>query len=684
MKVSLAWLRECIAVEQTAAELSTALTQAGVAVDAVNKVTFATAEAGSSLDDEVLELDLTPNRADCQSVLGVAYEVAALTGKAVTEPVGVSLGEALASSPYLAVDIKSPSLCGGYLGLVLDVSIRESPLWLQNRLQSVGLRPVNNVVDITNFVMWELGQPLHAFDYEHIAGRRLTIRQSMPQESIRLIDGSSPTLPEGTLVIADDVRALAIAGVMGGRESEVSGGTKRIVLESALFERTAIRRTTRALGLRTEASVRFDKGVDPSIIRRALQRAAYLFQLLGAGQIVGPCVGSEPVYSPHRCIELRPERVNSLLGINLAPQEMQATLLRLGMPTEVRSDALAVAVPSRRGDVTQEVDLVEEVGRIHGLNSIPTRPLHGEATQGRLTENLRPLRSLRRALQALGVDEVVTLSFYDPENSAKFMLSEHHMYSRAIPLANPLSRERSALRPTLMPGMVEVLSYNQARQVRGMSVFEVGTSYHGEVGHPQERQVLCLGAFGVRVGNWVEQSEQLDFFYLKGLVEALLPTAMFVVGSEPFLHPGRQAEIWQAGTKIGYVGEVHPRIGLKMRAVVAEISLAGALCAAFGEPHYRGLGGSLPVERDVAFVVRETICAADILARIRGVVGAQLTSATLFDVYVGPGTPLGCRSLAIRLELTPTHATFTEAELGAILGKLRQDLEDTFGAVLRA
>ncbi|MBT9153864.1 MAG: Phenylalanine--tRNA ligase beta subunit [Firmicutes bacterium] len=684
MKVSLAWLKQFVDVEQPAAKLAEILTHAGIAVDAVSRVTLATAQAGQSVNDEVLELDLTPNRADCQSILGVAYEVAALTSKTVAEPVGVSVGKAQVSGPHLAVEIQAPSLCSGYLGLVLDVAVGESPLWLKNRLEGVGLRPVNNVVDITNFVMWELGQPLHAFDYDRIVGQRLIVRRSLPEESITLIDGTSPVMPEGTLVIADTTHALAIAGVMGGLDCEVSTATRRIVLESALFERASIRRTARALGLRTEASLRFDKGVDPSGISRALQRAAYVFQLLGVGQVLGECIGSEPLYCPCRPIQVRPERVNSLLGIDLAPSEMQAILLRLGMPTQVHGDVFLVSVPSRRGDVVQEIDLVEEIGRIHGFNNIPTDIMRGEVTQGRLTEDQRWLRSLRRTLLSLNVDEVVTLSFYDPENGTKFMLLEHHAFRRAVALANPLSRERSTLRPTLMPSMVEVLGYNQARQISGMSVFEIGTVYLPHAEKPLEQQNLCLGAYGVREGNWIEQSRPLDFFHVRGLVEKLLPDAEFVVGKESFLHPGRQAEIWQEGAKIGYVGEIHPLVGLKERAVVAEISVAG-IPTSLGKPLYRGISASIAVERDIAFLVNESISAADILARIREAGGERITSATLFDVYVGTNTPLGMRSLAIRLELTaPGGASFTEAELSAILGKLRHVLEHAFGAVWRA
>ena len=683
MKVSLAWLRECVAVEQTPAELGTMLTHAGIAVDAVTEVNLGT-EAGDVFTDEVLELDLTPNRSDCLSIHGVAHEVAALTNKAITEPASVCIGRVVASNPHLAVDIAAPSLCPGYLALILDVAVGESPLWLRQRLESVGLRPINSVVDITNFVMWELGQPLHAFDYDCIMGRRLLIRQSEPLESITLIDGTSPILPEATLVIADATRALAIAGVMGGMDSEVSTGTRRIVLESALFELTGIRRTTRALGLRTEASVRFDKGVDPSGVKRALQRAAYLFELCDVGQVVGECIGSEPAYSSYRHIQVSPARVNSLLGIDLAPSAMQLILQRLGMPTEVCGDALTVSVPVRRGDVVQEIDLVEEIGRIHGFGNIPTRALQGEVTQGRLSESQHLSRSLRRTLLSLGVDEVVTLSFYDPTNSTKYMLPEDHAFRQYLALANPLSRERSALRPTLLPSMIEVLGYNQARQIKGMSVFEMGTTFLSHEDRSLEQQVLCLGAFGEHVGNWIQQSEQYDFFYLKGLVETLLPAATFVPGSEPFLHPGRQAEVWHGGAKVGYLGEIHPAVGLKERTVAAEVSLTSVLHTPLGKPSYRGLGASLTVERDIAFLVDATVSAGDILTHVREFGGARLTSATLFDVYVGVNTPLGTRSLAIRLELIPAQGSFTEAELGAILGKLRHDLEQTFGVVWRA
>jgi len=655
------------------------LTHAGLAVDAVS-----TFSLGPTEIDEILELDLTPNRADCQSVLGIAYEVAALTGAPITELATVSVGTIRPHSPHLAVDILAPSLCTGYLALVVDVTVRESPLWLQQRLQSVGLRPINCVVDITNAVMWELGQPLHAFDYDRIAKNRLIVRESRAGESVKLIDGTSPLLPEGTLVIADETCILAIAGVMGGSDSEVSTSTRRIVLESALFDRTSVRRSSRALGLRTEASGRFDKGVDPAGVARALERAAHLFALLDAGEVQGEVVGSEPDYERYASVTLRLDRVNELLGVELTVHEMQAILMRLGMQVEMHDREITVTVPSRRRDIAQEIDLIEEIGRIHGFSKIPTSPLRGVITQGSLTQSQHSARLLRRTLLALGLDEVVTLSFYDPKNGTKFMLPEEHPYHRMVEVANPLSCERGALRPSLIPSMVEVMSYNQARQVGGMSAFEVATTFLASDGKPRERQNLCLGAFGVQSGNWIQPSQEYDFFYLKGIVETLLPEATLVVGTEPFLHPGRQAEIWQAGQRVGVVGEIHPLLGLRSRTVVAEIEAACLLAPTLAQSHYRGMRSSIPVERDIAFVVDENISAQDILARIRLVGGARVTSATLFDVYVGANIPRGKRSLAIRLTLDSGTGSFTDAELGAILLELRTALEQVFGAVWRA
>lgn len=641
------------------------------------------------LDDCCFDLDLTPNRADCLSMVGMAWDVAALTGVSVKAPDVKVLGAIVPSSAELRVEIKDRELCPGYLGLVVDdVTVQESPLWLQNTLRSVGLRPINNIVDITNFVMWELGQPLHAFDYDKLAGQTIIVRPSVADETIVTLDGEERKLPEGTLVIADESRPVAIAGVMGGLDSEVTAATTRIVLESALFNLVSIRRTSRLVGLRSDASARFDKGIDPAGVTLALTRVAELIEQLGCGSITASPVGMAPDYEPVTHLKLRPDRANSLLGTNLNSTEMQKILTRLGFGVEDTGTFLAVAVPSRRRDITHEVDLVEEIGRIHGLENIPTLSMSGDLTQGKLTPQQSMLRTLRHLLVGNGLNEIVTLSFYDPAVKEALHLDDSHLWSNPIVLQNPLSRERSALRPSLVPGMIEVLRHNQARQVPGMTAFEIGAAFEALelpiTRQPRERLTLSLGAYGAKRGNWITKNQELDFFHVKGIIEMLLPAAIFHTSSHVFLHPGRQAEVFIDNQSVGFIGEVHPRVGLRERTVVAELDLEKSISTDFAEPHYMGMRRFLSVDRDMAFMVSSTVPARDVIACVQAAGGSLLQKVTLFDVYVGKNLPDGMVSLALRMEFSKESGTLNETELSEVVAAIRLSVETSFAAQLRS
>ena len=641
------------------------------------------------LDDCCFELDLTPNRADCLSMVGVAWDVAALTGAVVKAPVVKQLGAVEPSSADLRVEVQEKQLCPGYLGLVVDdVTVRESPLWLQNMLRSVGLKPINNIVDITNFVMWELGQPLHAFDYDKLGGQTIIVRPSVANETIVTLDGEERKLPEGTLVIADESRPVAIAGVMGGLDSEVTATTKRIVLESALFNLVSIRRTSRLVGLRSDASARFDRGIDPAGVAFTLTRVAELIEQLGCGSITASPVGMVPDYELGTHLVLRPERANSLLGTNLNSRDMRTILTRLGFTVVDHGATLAVAVPSRRRDISHEVDLVEEIGRIHGLENIPTLSMSGVLTQGKLTPQQKMLRTLRHSLVGNGLNEIMTLSFYDPAFKETLHLDDSHPWSNPIVLQNPLSRERSALRPSLVPGMIEVLKHNQARQVPGMTAFEIGVAFEALqlpiTQQPRERLTLSLGAYGIRRGNWVSKNQELDFFHVKGLIESLIPAAIFRTSSHVYLHPGRQADILVDNQVVGVIGEVHPRVDLRERTVVAELDLEKSLSPDFAEPHYAGMRRFLAVERDMAFVISNTVPAADVVACVQNAGGNLLQNVTLFDVYLGKNLPQGMVSLALRMEFSKESGTLNETELSDAILAIRQAVEASFAAQLRS
>ncbi len=473
------------------------------------------------LDDHALELDLTPNRADCLSLEGVAWDVSAITRAPLALPDAARLDVTPVQQAHgLKVSIADRELCPGYLALVVEnVSVHESPLWLQNRLRNVGLRPINNIVDLTNLVMLETGQPLHAFDLDNLSGQEIIVRPAAPGEKITTLDGVERLLPEGALTIADGERPVAIAGIMGSLHSEVGAHTRRVVLESAWFALKSIRRTSRAIGLRTDASARFDKGIDPAGVFRALCRIAYLIEELNIGTVKQPLAGIKPDFSAERSIVARPQRINKLLGLQVSVQDMTGIFLRLGFRVDPAGENLIISVPSRRRDIVAEVDLVEEVGRIVGMDTIPTLAMEGQLTQGGLTEAQKLLRSVRSSLVGMGVNEITTLSFYDRAVAETFRLPAIHPWRQAIPIVNPLGGERGALRPTLAPAMVEVLAYNQARQIEGLACFEISRVFLADElplrELPREELRLMLGCFGATVTEWSGGGSQYDFFYLK-------------------------------------------------------------------------------------------------------------------------------------------------------------------------
>jgi phenylalanyl-tRNA synthetase beta chain len=645
------------------------------------------------LDDYALEFDLTPNRADCLSVSGVAWDVAAILDAPLSEPPATKLDATPASQAHgLRVSVADQELCPGYLALVVeDVKVAESPLWLQNRLRNIGHRPINNIVDLTNLVMLESGQPLHAFDLDSLKGQEIVVRPAAAGEKIITLDGVERTLPAGALTIADSTEPVAIAGIMGGLHSEVGPQTKRIAIESAWFALKSIRRTSRAIGLRTDASARFDKGIDPAGVYGALCRMAHLIEQMGIGKVMQPLVGVQPVFAAEQLIEVRPHRVNALLGLDVSVPDMTGIFTRLGFAVESAGENLLVRVPSRRRDIAGEIDLVEEVGRISGMDKIPTLPMEGQLTQGGLTDAQRLIRSTRSALVGMGLNEIMTLSFFDQTASERFMLPADHQWRQAIPIINPLSGERGALRPSLTPAMVDVLAYNQARQVEGLVCFEISKVFlPGELPLtelPREELRLALGCFGSAPAEWSGGAGKYDFFYLKGVLDSLSPSLRFNPSQHQFLHPGRQAAVWQGDQLLGYIGELHPSVadacGVKGAVQVAELDFYATLGEGTASFVYSGLPRFLPAERDMAFTLDESVHAADAIKQIEESGGEHLRSVRLFDIYQGANLPTGKRSLAFRLEFVNLESTMTEDAIARATSIVEKDMERVFGAKLR-
>ena len=676
-------------------------------------------EAWLGWGEEVLVLSLTPNyAAHCQSVLGVARELAAATGRSLPGPAvaggggaGVGPGQpewlAPAGSAGTADDacglpgaagraagparviIEDREGCGLYVArMLVDVRPGGSPLWLRRRLVAAGMRPIDRIVDVTNYVMLELGQPLHAFDWDAVAEGTIVVRAARPGERLVTLDGRERELDPGDLVIADPRRALGLAGVMGGANSEVTPATRAVLLESAWFEPRRIRVTARRHGLRTEAAQRFEKGVDPAGVERAARRAMELFAKVGAGRpLAGQVVATAREFAPRR-LPWRPERIRRWLGVELDDAALADHLARLGFAVDPAAGR--VTVPSYRVDVEGEVDLAEEVGRLYGFDRIPALLPAGEPAGDEVSPALRLTWRVRELLAQAGLQEVVTWAFTRPGVWDALRLPAGHPWRRAIPLLHPLAEEHSLLRTTLLPGLLDVLAYNARRQQPGALVYEVSAVFRprrlplDEL--PEEPVHIGLAGYGELGGlHWAGGARPVDFFTLKGVLEALLERLGIDPGRcrweravEPWLHPGRAARLWIGETEAGWVGELHPEVAAAWEAgarpVAAELDLAALLPEVRPVPAYRPVPRFPAVRRDIAVLAPRDLPAAAIARRVREAGGPLLEEVRLFDVYSGDPVPAGQVSLAFALTYRAPDRTLTDAEVDALHGRVRAAL----------
>ncbi|MDI3280946.1 MAG: phenylalanine--tRNA ligase subunit beta, partial [Bacillota bacterium] len=634
------------------------------------------------LDDAVLVLELTTNRADCWSMVGVAREVSALTGARLRlPPTEVPEEKGPPVEELARVEVWEPELCPRYTGRVLEVrAIAPSPLWLQRRLRAAGLRPINGVVDVTNYVMLELNQPLHAFDYDALAQRTVIVRRARPGEELVTLDGQARKLAETMLVIADPEKAVGLAGVMGGANSAISSATRRVFLEGAWFDATNIRRTAKALGLRSEASGRFERGIDPEGVRTALNRAARLMAEIGAAR---PVPGVLDLYlrpAAPVTIRLRPDKVNFFLGTHLSRDEVAGYLRRLpGLTVEEQGEEWLVRVPSFRRDLEAEIDLVEEVARLYGYHRIPETIPFGLAPAPGLTAVQAKEEELRRVMVGCGFNEVVTYSLTSPRVFDLLRLPEGHPARRAVSLLQPLSEEQTILRTLLFPSLLEVAGRNASRQQEDQFLFELGRIFlpagPGEL--PRERRTLAgilTGRFARR--HWTGSEREADFYDARGVVERLCQhlglACRFVAAQEPYLHPGRAARVLtQRGEELGVVGELHPLIraalDLPHRLYLFELDAELLLTAPRPEIQYRPLPRFPAVKRDLALVVDEEIPAAEVAAVLKEAGGELLASLEVFDLYRGAPVEEGRKSLAFSLSFQAPDRTLTDAEVDRIL-----------------
>ena len=646
------------------------------------------------LDDPILEVEVTPNRPDCLSVIGIAREVAALTGGR-TRPPSTAVDEVAPDAASLtAVTVEDPELCPRYAArVILDVAMGPSPTWLRERLRAVDLRPINNVVDVTNYVLWELGHPLHAFDYDLLRGHRIVVRRPRPGEGLLTLDGQTRALAESMLVIADAERAVAVAGVMGGANTEVSGTTRRVLLESACFKPASVRRTAKALGLSTEASYRFERGADIEGLRDALDRAAQLIAQLGGGRVARGVVDVYPTPRGPVAIDLRLSRIRRVLGA-CPPADGVGRILRgLGFPLEARDGGFRVQVPAFRRDVSLEDDLVEEVARVWGYGEIPSTIPSGALRLTRRPRHLVGQDAVRRALTASGCQEAVTLALIDPAHLAHFGWSPGD--PRAVALQNPLATDRSVLRPTLLFGLLEAVATNVRRQAPDIRLFEVGRVFErqgpGQLAREETRVgVVLTGPRGPR--TWFGGRARVDVFDVKGAVEnavhALGRGEVTVEGTRvPYLEEGRGATVLVGGVPVGVLGELHPDVqrafDLPAPVFVAELSLDRLEATPARPLVHRPLPRFPGVQRDLAVILPASVPAEDVGRAIQAIPNPCLKRVVLFDVYTGGQVGPDKKSLAYSLWYQTEDRTLTDAEVNAMHGEVVERLHQSLGAEVR-
>lgn len=653
------------------------------------------------LDDHVLVLELTPNRADCYGMLNFAREVAALTGSQVKIP-QFSVQDELEQSIHdlVTVEVLNPELAPRYAGRVfLNVKVGESPLWLKTRLLAAGMRPINNLVDLTNYVMLEFNQPLHAFDLNRMKDRKIVVRAARENELIQTLDGEERKLRAGQLVIADAERPQCIAGVMGAFDSEVTAATNSIFLESAYFLPVSIRRTAQELAIRSEAAIRFGKGLDPESVTLALDRVAFLVQQLKIAQVAKGTIDLNFRPPAARKIWFRPERINALLGTRLEKEEIMAIFQRLNFQTEEDKAAgkTYLVPPSYRLDIENEADLAEEVARIYGYNNIPATYPAAQIV-GRLTPEQEFSAKVRNLLLGLGLTEIITYSFLGEKMFDRLNIPEGHQLRQTVKMMIPLSEEGSMLRTTLLPGVLESLSYNANRNHHDLQVFEIAHVYHPKEKAeelPDEPLHLAGGLSGrINEPGWNQNDREVDFYDGKGLLETLfdhlrVEGVRFRRGEHPAMHPGRTAVVEVAGHPVGFVGEIHPAVkkefDLTTPVILFELNL-DLLWSAVDKEIIRvvPLPKFPPVLRDLALVIPENVGAQAVTALFREIGGDKLEAVNLFDVYQGDKIPTGCRSMAFSLTFRTPDRTLQDDEVNTVMDAIITAAAERFGAQLRS
>lgn len=630
------------------------------------------------LNDTVYEFELTPNRADCFSMIGLSREFAVLTNAQNTEPTVKVNENGTDVNDMVKIGIDDAELCSRFLARVIgNVKVGPSPLWLQNRLRNGGIRPINNVVDVTNYVMLEYGQPMHAYDYDKVAGHQLTARAAKAGEALKTLDGTDRELTTDMLVIADANGPVGVAGVMGGLDSEVTEATTTIILESAVFKGSSIRRTARALGMRSEASGRFERGVNAEYSPVALDRAAQLLQeLMEDITVAKGVVDVYPAPAEARTVSFTVAAVNSYLGTDISAERMQEILTTLSFTWTQDGDVITVGVPSWRGDVTVMPDIAEEVARIYGYDFIPNTTPWANLNSGTMSDKKLLTKAIRQTLVTQGLSEIITFSFMHTDSLKKLLIPETDSRYQAVPILNPITEEFPVMRTTLIPSMLDTAARNLAQKNHDLWLFEAGAVYEPKALPITELPVEKYHVSGFMMGKttdlqWAQPQRDTDFYDVKGVLEAVLKElrieATIERSKETYLHPGVSAQYVVDGTVIATLGEVHPQVmkayDLPGKAYLFDIDVTAILGLTRGQLRYQGISKFPGTARDLAIVAPKTVSSEAISQVIYEKGGQYLERAFVFDVYEGAHIEEGHRSLAYNLSFRSNEGTLTDEDI---------------------
>ena len=628
-------------------------------------------------DDSIVEFEITPNRPDCLSVIGLAREASATFRRPLTLHTSEVKGCGGSVAELVDIEIEDGALCPRYTArMVKNVRIAPSPKWMRERLRNSGVRPINNIVDITNYVMLEYGQPMHAFDFSCVDGGRIIVRTAREGEVIQTLDGNDRALTPNMLCICDEHKPVCVAGVMGGANSEIVGDTAMVLFESANFNGVSVRRTAATLGMRTDASARYEKGLDPMNTMKAVQRACELVELLGCGEVVDGVMDVIAQDKAPTVLKLEPNKINALLGTDLSESLMRDILLSLGFTL----DGDDILVPSWRGDVEHYSDIAEEVARFYGYNNIPCTLMRGETTRGGFNEQQLFDRALGETCRTLGYDEIITYSFISPSYYDKIRMPADSPLRKSLKILNPLGEDTSIMRTTILPSMLEIITRNFNYRNKAVRLYELGKIYlPREDGLADEPKVLSLGAYG----------DEMDFFTLKGSVEALLGACRIkdvrfaACTDNASYHPGRCAKVYAGGTELGVLGQIHPLVaanyGVDAEIYAAELNFDALYAVRGGIPVYQPLPKFPAVTRDIAVVCAEGVTVGALEECIRRGAKGLLKKVELFDIYRGVGVAPGSKSVAFSLTLRADDRSLTgeeaDEDIKSILALLERELD---------